>query len=95
MQFIKNLLNEQRKRAVGNLMRHIETKVYPHLPPAECADLRAKVIGALGQYHDTCLDIVKASVADGSVLNDEALVVLARMEGALADLRREVDHAER
>lgn len=90
MQFIKNLLAEQRKRAVGNLMRYIESQIYPVLTPAQRSELRAKVIGAIGQYHDTCLDILKASVDDGGMVNEEALLMLTRMESALAEVRRQV-----
>lgn len=80
MQFIKNLLAEQRKRALGTIMRHVEVKVYPKLTQAERDELRAKIMGALGQYHDTTLDILKSSVDEGGVVNEEALGILRRLD---------------
>lgn len=89
MQFVRNLLAEQRKRLVGTLMQHIEVNVYPHLPEPERRELRKKVLAATSTYHDICLDMVKASVSDGSVVNDEALAMLARINAEVHALRRE------
>lgn len=89
MSFIRNLLNEQRRRMVGSLMTHIEQRVYPHLPESERKELRSRVLAAVGQYHDTCLDMLKASVVDDTVVNQEAVETLARMDRNLAAMRRE------
>lgn len=82
-QFIRNLMGEQRRRAIGGLMTYIEREVYPALNPKQQRDLRGRVIAVVTQYHDTCLDVLKASVDDGSLVNTEALAVLTRMEGKL------------
>jgi len=88
-QLAKNLLGEQRKRAVGALMQHIETHVYPHIPEQAQQDLRAKVLSTVSSYHDVCLDLLKASVRDGMTLNDEALRMIADMHRDIQALRRD------
>lgn len=89
MQFVRNLLIEQRKRAVGSLMGHIETAVYPRLTVGEQKVLREKVLTTLSAYHDVCLDILKSSVADGTVVNEEALQMLSDIHSQVGALRRE------
>lgn len=84
--FAKNMLTEQRKRLVGSLMGHIETHVYPHLPVHEREELRKKVLTSTSQYHDVCLDMIKASVVDGSVVNDEALRLLSKIHRQVSNL---------
>jgi acetylornithine/succinyldiaminopimelate/putrescine aminotransferase len=76
MDFVRGLLNEQRKRLVGTLMQYLEENVYPMLSDTQKRELRGKVIGAVGQYHDAALDMLKVSVNDGSEANDEALRLL-------------------
>lgn len=80
-EFVRNLLIEQRKRLTGSLMTHIERNVYPHLSQKERQELREKVLASIGVYHDTCLDMVKASVNDGSFVNEEALLLLRSIHG--------------
>jgi len=87
MQFVRNMLNEQRKRAVGSLMQYLEANVYDRLSVEE---LRARVLGAIGQYHDTCLDMMKASVNDGTLINEDAVRMLAKLNTDMGLLRREV-----
>lgn len=84
MSLASNLLNEKRKRIVATVMGAIEAEV--ELSPLVRRDLRAKVIAAINQYHDGALDLVKACVDEGSMINDEALVVLARMDSSLRRL---------
>lgn len=91
MQFVRNVLNEQRRRLTGNLMQQLESTVYPHLTDAQQRDLRRRVIGAIGQYHDTCLDMLKASVSDGSVVNEDAVELIARLDSNVTALRRELN----
>lgn len=81
--FLKNLLVESRKRVVGSLMSYMEQNVYPSLGKTEQEELRQKVLNAVGAYHDTCLDMLKASVNDGSVSNQLLL-------DAIYDLHDEV-----
>lgn len=82
-EFVRNLLIEQRKRLVSSLMEYSERNVYPRLNDAERKALRDKVLASVGVYHDTCLDILKASVNDGSIVNEVAL-------DAIAELHRDV-----
>lgn len=90
MQFVRNMLAEQRKRLVGTLMQHIEAHVYPHLPEREQRELRKKVLSATSTYHDICLDMLKASVSDGAVINEEALRLLERLNAEVHALGKEV-----
>ena len=91
MQFVRNVLNEQRRRLTGALMQYLEANVYQHLTDTQQRELRRRVIAAIGQYHDTCLDMLKASVADGSVLNEDAIELIARLDGNVTALRRELN----
>lgn len=77
--FVKNLLGENRKRLLGSLMSYLETEVYPHLTEDQRTDLRAKVLQSVGNYHDSCLDLIKASINDGSVQNELVLEAIANM----------------
>lgn len=85
-QFIRNLMGETRKRAIGSLMSHIEREVYPHLDPAAQQALRERVLASITSYHDVCLDVLRSSVSDGQVVNEDALAMLARMDANLRTL---------
>lgn len=74
--FVRNLLIEQRKRLVGSIMTHAEKTLFDRMTPPEQRAFREKVLSAVGAYHDTCLDVLKASVNDGSIVNTEALELL-------------------
>lgn len=89
-EFVRNMLIEQRKRAVGGLMQYIEKNVYHRLHPSERDDLRAKVLESIGVYHDLCLDMLKASVSDGSVVNEEAIVAMAELHAEVRALRKDL-----
>jgi hypothetical protein len=88
-QFVRNMLVEQRKRLVGTLMRYVETDVYPRLPESERHRLRKKILQSVDAYHDVCLDMLKATVDDGSIHNDEAARLLARLNNEIQELRKE------
>lgn len=75
--FVRNMLNEQRKRLVGSLMQYLEENVFDRLDEQERRELRKKVLSSASQYHDVCLDMLKSSVNDGTVLNEEALRLLS------------------
>lgn len=87
-QFVVKLLGEQRKRAVATVMNGIEAKVDGRLNPQEHRDLRDSVVGAINAYHDLCLDLLKASVNDGTEVNDEALRLIARTHQLLLKLEK-------
>ena len=88
--FVRNVLVEQRKRLVGSLMQYLEQNVYHRLPQAEREALRTKVLSSVGSYHDICLDMLKASVDDGPIQNEEALRAIADLHADVRSLRREV-----
>jgi hypothetical protein len=45
--------------------------------------LRDKVLTSTSAYHDVCLDLLKASVNDGSVVNEEAVRLMAELNSNL------------
>lgn len=77
--FVRNLLIEQRKRLAGSVMGYAEKNLFERMTPVEQRAFRDKVLSSVGAYHDTCLDILKASVNDGSIVNEEALTLLAEI----------------
>lgn len=80
----RNMLIERRKRLVGSLLDYVEKNVYPHLNQPQRQELRKKVIADVGSYHDVCLDLVKASVNDGTVINEEALAAIHELNQRLS-----------
>lgn len=88
MQFVRNMLVEQRKRLVGTVMKYLETEVYPKLSPPEQQRLRKRVLTAVDAYHDVCLDMLKATVDDGSLHNDETVRLLARLNSEVQSLKK-------
>lgn len=84
-EFVRNLLIEQRKRVVSSVMTHLERNVFPKLSEAEQRATRDKVLAAIGVYHDTCLDVLKASVNDGSVINEQALELISEIHRKVTD----------
>ncbi len=83
--FVKNLLTESRKRLVGSLMSYMEQNVYPELDKKQQEELRNKVLTSVGAYHDACLDMIKASVNDGSMVNEHFLDEIYDMFNELMD----------
>lgn len=80
--FVRSMLIERRKRLVGSVMVYLERQVYPKLSKPEQAQLRDKIMVEVGAYHDVCLDILKASVDDGTIIvNEEALRLLQDIHG--------------
>ena len=88
--FVKNLLIEQRRRSVATLMKYVERDIYPRLPQQLREELREQILSTLGGYHDLCLDVLKASASDGIVVNEEALALIEKIHGQLADIRAHV-----
>lgn len=84
--FLKNMLTESRKRVVGSLMSYMEQNVYPNLTPQEQTELRAKVLTSVGAYHDCCLDMLKASVNDGSISNEYLLEAIYDLHDEIKNL---------
>ena len=82
--FVRSMLIERRKRLVGSVMVYLERQVYPKLSKPEQAQLRDKIMVEVGAYHDVCLDILKASVDDGTIIvNEEALRLLQDIHGKM------------
>lgn len=93
-EFVRNILTEQRKRMLGSIMQHMEREVYPKLSRDEQRRLREKVLNSTIAYHDVCLDVLKASVNDGSVVNEEAVRLMAELNARLQSDRREARKPE-
>lgn len=88
-QFAQNLLLEQRRRLVGSLMRYLEDEIYPGLSISQQKELRKKVLTSTAQYHDVCLDLIKATVNDGTVANEETMRLLTLVHADVRHLRKD------
>jgi len=82
-EFVRNLLGEQRKRLTGAIMTHAEQTFYERLSVKERNEFRDKVLSSISQYHDTVLDILKSSVDDGFMVNEDALRMIAQIHAAV------------
>lgn len=80
---VRQLLVERRKRAVGTIMAYAERELYPGMSPRQQGEFRAKVLEAVGSYHDMMIDLSRSLVGD-AVVNTEALALLARVDAKLA-----------
>lgn len=83
----RRLAQEQRKRLVASLMEYLEQNVYTHLTRGEQRSLRAKVMDAVGSYHDFVLDILKVN-RDGMVQNEESLRLIKQVHQAQRRIER-------
>jgi hypothetical protein len=86
--FIRAMALEQRKRLVAMVMDHFEKQVLPLVPQAQRAAtkeaFRAKVMDAVGRYHDYTLDALKAATATSdNVVNEHYLTLLQEIHGAV------------
>ena len=75
-EFVRRVLVERRKRAVGTILGWAERRIHDKLTSTERAELREQVIAAVGAYHDVALDMLAASIDDGGMVNQEALRML-------------------
>ncbi len=75
-EFVRRVLGERRKRAVGTILGWTERRIHDKLTPTERNELREQVIAAVGAYHDVALDMLSASIDDGGMVNQEALRML-------------------
>lgn len=87
-QFARDLVVEQRRRLIGNLMAYCEREVFPKLTEAERKALREKVQQAVGGYHELVLDMLKVTINDGMLVNDQALRLLEDIHAATRSGRR-------
>lgn len=87
--FVRRLLSESRSRLIGALMNMLEAEAFARLTAAQRKTVRDRVMSQVGVYHDMCLDILKASVDDGTTtLNEELLLALREFNinaGKIAD----------
>lgn len=80
----KDFLTKQRKRATGAVLGHAErAEWYARLTPREKADLREKVLSAIGTYHDAVLDVISTLDGNGGMHNERALELLAELHEKL------------
>jgi hypothetical protein len=70
-------------------MTHAEKNLFEGMSVPQQRAFREKVLASVGVYHDTCLDILKASVNDGSVVNAEALTLLTDIHAFVKKSDRE------
>lgn len=70
---LSGLLSSQHKRLIATLMGHVEREIYPRLSLEQRRELREVIVRAVGTYHDTALDCLKAVSSDESVVRNERL----------------------
>lgn len=61
MSQLSSLLSSSHRRLVATVMGHIERQIYPLLNIDQRRELREVVIRAVGTYHETALDCLKAT----------------------------------
>ena len=86
---VRNFLAERRKRMVGTLMNYIEAEINPLLDDRRKRMLRSKVLSASNEYHDSAVDLLNAAVDDSSMVNEDALRLIARVDTELTRIRRD------
>ena len=90
---VRNMLGEQRKRLVASILGFMESEDWwGELHDDEREQLRAKVRGAIGVYHDVTLDLLKATLGGSQVLmSEDALRLLQSTHDGLVDLARKLE----
>ncbi len=76
---VRQLLIERRKRTVGAIMQYAERELYPGMSTRQQSEFRAKVLEAIGGYHDLMIDLSRSLTGD-AVVNEEALSILRRLD---------------
>jgi len=95
--FVKRLLAEQRSRTLGSILGYVDRQPWRNkLTEPEFRLLKEKIMQLVGGYHDTCLDILKASGLenDTAVLNELALTAMRDLNHRMAKLQRSLDATE-
>lgn len=81
--FVKSMAIQNRQRMVATVMNWFDKEIAPQLPANVRSQLsskfRSKVMQAVGAYHDVTLDMLKASIDDGSIINESALSLLQQI----------------
>ena len=86
----KEFLTKQRKRATGSVLGFIERAPwYERLTVADKAEVREKVLSAMGAYHDSVLDVISTLDGAGGIHNDRALELLQQLADHVVPPRRE------
>jgi hypothetical protein len=86
-EFARRVATNARQRCIGGIMTHAEKQLYPKMTPAERVAFREKVLQSVGAYHDTVLDLLSASVDDGTLkVNQAALDAIDRFNHLGNDL---------
>jgi len=90
-EYARRVAQGARQRCVGGIMRHAEEQLYPKLTKVEQTALREKVLSSIGAYHDCVLDLLRASVDDGTLkVNEAALEAIARMHKVAGLMERQL-----
>lgn len=75
---IQDFLANRRNRCVGSILGNAERDFFEKLTPQQRDAFRQLVRDAVGSYHDSVLDLVRAE--DGVMRNEEVLAMLTRIE---------------
>lgn len=92
--FVRKLLSEQRSRAIGSLLGECERSAWWNkLGDGDKHLLKASIMRYVGGYHDTVLDILKASGLEDekAVLNELALTAVRDLNHRIQRLSGQLD----
>jgi hypothetical protein len=90
-EFARKVASNARQRCVGGVMTYAEKNIYPKMTAAERTAFRDKVLQSVGAYHDTLLDLLTASVDDGTLkVNEHALAAIDRMNRLAATIEGQI-----
>lgn len=84
---IQEFLSNRRNRCVGSILGNAERAPwFRELSPTDRDAFRTVVRDAVGSYHDSVLDLVRAE--DGVMRNEEVVALLERIENSVRQERR-------
>jgi hypothetical protein len=87
---MRRLATERRKRAVGAIMGHAEQSAWwPKLTAEEQRAFRDKVLGAINDYHDLMLDMIRIT-GDDALINEKTLQVIQSVRESQQRLERRI-----
>lgn len=91
VELVRALAVEQRKRLVASLMEYAERNLYPSMTGDARRAYRDKVLASVGVYHDMMLDVLRASMSDDVLVNEEALGLLRSIHSGQQRMSRSLE----
>jgi len=87
---VRRLAVAQRKRLIASILSYMEQAPwYSELTEQECQELREKVLGSIGAYHDFILDVINVGEDDHS-RNARALELITQVHASQRRLETDI-----